>query len=201
MENIKVIACGLFQANAYIITKDKHALVIDPGTAHSNIFSYIEDNSLIVDGIFLTHAHFDHIGGVDKIIAKYNCPLYMNEYDAPLLTSYELNCSLEGRQVIVKSKPNFIKPGLNKIGDFDVEIIDAPGHSEGCSMLRYENNLFTGDVLFKNSIGRTDLKGGSNTKMNNSLKMIRDMEEDYVVYPGHGEATTLKEEKENNPYL
>lgn len=200
MKEIQRYVLGMVQVNTYVLWNDNHVLIIDPGSKSKKLQSVLDEAGAIVDGIFLTHAHFDHIGGVDAFAKKYNAPLYMNELDAPLLTDPRLN--LSGYDpLVVLTKPNFVMPGKQKIGTFDVVIYDAPGHSEGCSMLEWENNLFSGDVLFQGSIGRTDFYTSSNTKMMQSLRRIKEMNPDLIVYPGHGEATTIKNELQWNPYL
>ena len=200
MKEINRYVLGMVQVNTYVLWNDNHVLIIDPGSKSKKLQSVLDEAGAIVDGIFLTHAHFDHIGGVDAFAKKYHAPLYMNELDAPLLTDTRLNLSMYD-PLIVETKPKFLMPGKQKIGTFDVTIYDAPGHSEGCSMLQWENNLFSGDVLFQGSIGRTDFYTSSNTKMMQSLRKIKEMDPDLIVYPGHGEATTIKNELQWNPFL
>ena len=200
MKEIQRYVLGMVQVNTYVLWNDNHVLIIDPGSKSKKLQSVLDEAGAIVDGIFLTHAHFDHIGGVDAFAKKYHAPLYMNELDAPLLTDTRLNLSMYD-PLIVETKPKFLMPGKQKIGTFDVTIYDAPGHSEGCSMLQWENNLFSGDVLFQGSIGRTDFYTSSNTKMMQSLRKIKEMDPDLIVYPGHGEATTIKNELQWNPFL
>ena len=135
-----------------------------------------------------------------EIVKKYQCPLYMNDLDEELLTNSRLNFSI-GEEIIVHTKPETLLPGVHTIGNFEITFIDAPGHSEGSSMILWDDNLFSGDVLFQGSIGRTDLATSSNTKMMQSLRKIREMDPNLKVYPGHGPATTLKDELLYNPYL
>ena len=187
--------------NTYLLWNDNHVLIIDPGSKSPKMQETIDANNGIVDGIVLTHAHFDHIAGVDALVKKYQCPLYINDLDIPLLTDPHLNFSF-GEPIVVKTKPTVLKPGKNTIGAFELRAIDAPGHSEGCTMLQWDNNLFCGDVLFQGSIGRTDLATSSNTKMMQSLRMIKEtLSPELVVYPGHGPKTTLEMEFKYNPYL
>lgn len=201
MKRIDIFVLGMVQVNTYLLWEDDHVLIIDPGSKSPKLQEKIDSNNGIVDGIVLTHAHFDHIAGVDALIKKYHCPLYINDLDIPLLTDPELNFSF-GEPIIVKSKPEVLKPGMNTIGAFTLRAIDAPGHSEGCTMLQWDQNLFCGDVLFQGSIGRTDLATSSNTKMMQSLRMIKEtLSPDLIVYPGHGPKTTLEAEFKYNPYL
>ena len=200
MKDIQCYVLGMVQVNTYLLWKDNHVLIIDPGTASKRLFEAIDERQGIVDGIVLTHAHFDHIGGIDAIVKKYQCSLYMNDLDEELLTNSRLNFSI-GEEIIVHTKPETLLPGVPTIGNFEITFIDAPGHSEGSSMILWDDNLFSGDVLFQGSIGRTDLATSSNTKMMQSLRKIREMDPNLKVYPGHGPATTLKDELLYNPYL
>ena len=200
MKSIETFVLGMVQVNTYLLWNDNHVLIIDPGSKSARIQQELDEKQAIVDGIVLTHAHFDHIAGVDAFAKKYHCNLYMNDLDIPLLTDPHLNFSI-GNDVIVKTKPIVLNPGKHTIGNFTFDYIDAPGHSEGCSMILWDHNLFCGDVLFQGSIGRTDLATSSNTKMIQSLKKIKLMDPSLIVYPGHGPKTTLKDELQWNPYL
>lgn len=200
MKSIETFVLGMVQVNTYLLWEDDHVLIIDPGSKSPRLQEAIDKRNGIVDGIVLTHAHFDHIAGIDTLVEKYHCPLYMNDLDMPLLQDPELNFSI-GDPIIVKTKAKVLAPGEHTIGHFTFQYIDAPGHSEGCSMILWDQNLFCGDVLFQGSIGRTDLATSSNTKMMQSLKRIKTMDPDLCVYPGHGPKTTLKDELQWNPYL
>lgn len=200
MKKIETFVLGMVQVNTYLLWNDNHVLIIDPGSKSPRLQESIDSNNGIVDGILLTHAHFDHIAGVDALVKKYNCSLYMNDLDVPLLTDPHLNFSI-GTEITVKTKPCILSPGNHTIGKFTFEFIDAPGHSEGSSMILWDKNLFSGDVLFQGSIGRTDLVTSSNSKMIQSLQKIRQMDPDLHVYPGHGPDTTLMNELLYNPYL
>lgn len=201
MKKIETFVLGMVQVNTYLLWNDQHVLIIDPGSKASSMQEHIDQAGAIVDGIVLTHAHFDHIAGVDVLAKKYHCPLYVNEFDVPLLRDPSLNFSL-GEKIIVDTKPEILMPGNQTIGSFDLRIIDAPGHSEGCSMILWDNNLFCGDVVFQGSIGRTDLATSSNTKMMQSLRMMKDtLDPELILYPGHGPATTWKNELIYNPFL
>lgn len=201
MTKIECLVLGPFAANCYLLWKDSHVLIVDPGSKNPKIRERIEEHSGIVDGIYLTHGHFDHIAGVDVLAAYYHCPVYINEPDLPLLRDPVLNVSSGGNEVVIKTKATGLQPGKNKIGAFCFDLIDAPGHSEGSCLMIWEENMICGDVLFQGSIGRTDLPGGSNTKMYQSLQIIKTLDPDLNVFPGHGDSTTLQEELQFNPFL
>lgn len=200
MKQIETFVLGAVQVNTYLLWNDQHVLIIDPGSKSPRLQEAIDAKHGIVDGIILTHAHFDHIAGVDTLINKYHCKLYMNDLDIPLLTDPKLNFSF-GEPIIVHTKPEILLPQEHTIGNFTFTFMDAPGHSEGCSMIQWDSYLFSGDVLFQGSIGRTDLATSSNSKMAQSLRKIKTMDPNLIVYPGHGPKTSLQEEFLYNPYL
>lgn len=201
MKRVEKLTVGLYQTNCYLLWDEQHVIIIDPGSRAERIIKKIEDQNGIVDAVFVTHGHLDHIGAVDECVTHFKCPFYCHEEDMELLTNPKLNLSAGEREIKVKSKPEAVPFTPMKIGNFAVEFLDAPGHTDGCCMMICENLLFAGDVLFKGSIGRVDMIRGSNSKMTNTLNQIKQMKVDYLVYPGHGESTTLMEEFKTNPYL
>ncbi len=197
MEKIEKLILGLYETNCYLIKEDGHVLIVDPGKKAERIIEKIGD--FIVDGIVLTHGHFDHIGAVDDLINHYGMDVYIDYDDEVLLNS--VHNQYGGYAGKVYHKVKYLEHGVNTIGKFTFEVIKTPGHTEGSVLINYKNHLFTGDTLFKDSIGRTDLYSGDYSKIKQSLKLIKTLDPDLIVYPGHGEITTLKEELENNPYL
>lgn len=198
MEVIHLVL-GQFRTNCYLLKKEGHVVIIDPASRMDKIIDYIHENE-IVDAILLTHGHFDHIGAVDKLKARYHCDVYLHPNDDELARNEKYN-SLAHFHGSIHCPTKAFYEGTMQIGPFDFEIVEAPGHTAGSVLIRYENHLFTGDVLFKCSIGRTDLYSGNASAMKNTLKLFSTMDESYLVYPGHEELTTLKEEFLYNPYL
>lgn len=193
---------GPVQSNCYVLVKDHHAILIDPGAVFDALDSILLKEEAVLDAILLTHAHFDHIGGVDSILAKYPVDVYLNPYEFDFLLDTQLNSSMYFYQHIqchATCQP-FVQKEM-EIGAFSVEPIFLPGHSIGSTVLKIENNLFTGDVLFQGSIGRCDLETGSTYAMQKSLQYFKDCTEDYPIYPGHGPSSTVYQEKRWNPYL
>lgn len=166
---IETVKVGYLETNCYILKKQKHAIVIDPGSEYNKIIKKIGDYS--IDAIFITHNHFDHIGALKyfKDVPSYD---YKNIQD--------------------------FKSEL-----FTFEVIKTPGHTSDSITLYFkkEQVMFVGDFIFKNSIGRTDLDTGSDSDMQKSIEMIKKYSDNIVLYPGHGEATTLGREKEQNIYF
>jgi len=198
MEILK-IPLGLYQANCYLVKEGKDVLVIDPGARPERIQTFLGEDEKVI-GILLTHGHFDHIGAVDALVNRYGCKVFIDEEDKMFLNDEKLNYS-EKRNVKVFSPCISFKYGINKLGRFTFTVHSAPGHSKGSVLIEINNFLFTGDVLFKQSIGRTDLAGGSDSEMKQTLRWIKTLDPSFIVYPGHGDITTLAEELKTNIYL
>ena len=195
---IYTLPLGPVKANCYLLVKEKHCLVIDPGDRF-DIDSFLESQSLSLDAILLTHAHFDHIGGVDAILKKHNVPLYIHESELTFLNDSSLNASMSFYQEIVCRHTAIpLPPKELHIGPFEIEILHTPGHSCGSCCFMIEGNLFSGDTLFQGSIGRMDLPTGSVIQMKESLKKLSQLEDSIAVYPGHGPNTSIAQEKRWN---
>ena len=201
MAQIDSMVLGPVMTNCYLLWHHNHVLIVDPATKSGQIKQLIEMREGIVDGIFLTHGHFDHIGGVDAYARLYQCPVYINDPDLGMLSDPYRNASGLGEEVIVKSEAIGLQPGKNQINEFTFTLIDAPGHTEGSCLMIWGDAMICGDVLFQGSIGRTDLIGGSNTKMYQTLEMVKTLDPDLTIYPGHGPKTSLAQELKHNPFL
>ena len=171
---IEIVKVGYLKCNCYILYMDNNALIIDPGSDTDKIIKVIGNR--IISGIVITHHHDDHDGGVNSLLNKYNTKVY---------DRYNLN---EGNHTIAK---------------FKFEVIYTPGHKEDsiCLYFKEQKIMFVGDFIFKNSIGRCDLPGGNIDDMLKSLKKIKKYDKDIILYPGHGQKTTLEYEINNNPYM
>ncbi|MCI6272957.1 MAG: MBL fold metallo-hydrolase [Erysipelotrichaceae bacterium] len=198
MEKIIKLTLGIYETNCFILKENNHVLIIDPGKKAEKIISEISEDE-IVDGILLTHGHFDHIGAVDDLVKHYNVDVYMHKNDEILINSP--HNKLAGYTGNITSKRNHFSDGINKVKTFMFEVINTPGHTDGSVLIIYKNNMFSGDTIFKGTIGRTDLFCGNDSKMKQSLKLIKTFNPEYIVYPGHGDITTLKDEFLYNPYL
>lgn len=193
---------GPVQANCYLVMENHHALIIDPADILPNFDEILNQNYCTLDAIVLTHAHFDHISGVDKIVNKFGCDVYLNPNEFDFLLDPDLNSSSAFyMDVTCNANAKPLIEGKNEIAGFEVEAIYCPGHSIGSTVLKIEDCLFTGDVLFQGSIGRMDLATGSVTSMKQSLKKLVQLDKDYKVYPGHGPTTSLSQEKKWNESL
>ena len=197
MEIIRYVL-GPIATNTYMLKIDNNVLLIDPASKAEKLIELIKDDKLI--GILLTHGHFDHIKAVDGLYEKYHCPVYLHEADEIL--ARDKNSGKDFGLVSYISCPiNQLVEGKNNIGPFEFEVIFTPGHTNGSVIYVFKNEIFTGDTLFKNSVGRTDLYGGDFRKLKESLRVFKNFTIDYNIYPGHDEPTILSDELKNNPFL
>ena len=203
MPMIHVLPLGSYQTNCYIVhgSNAKSCAIIDPGYEPERVLSKVKELGLTVDAVLLTHGHFDHVGGVEKIVSATNCALWMSESDwsqfpSPMIAHYFPLANCDFTQV------QFCEDGeVIHAGGLDFKVMSTPGHTTGSVCFLCEDAMFSGDTLFCRSCGRTDLPGGDWETIAASLQRLAALDGDYTVYPGHGEATTLAAERKFNPYF
>lgn len=200
------IPAGIYAVNCYIIgdEKTKKAAVIDPGGHVDRIIEILEKNDFKLEYIILTHAHADHIGGVQELKDKLGIPLYLHKDDLYMLKDSNINLSaILGGPIVETETDKLLEDGdILELGELKLFIIHTPGHTKGGISIQVDRFLFTGDTLFANSIGRSDLEGGDQEKLIDSIKnKILTLDEKLTVLPGHGTATTIANEKANNPFV
>jgi hydroxyacylglutathione hydrolase len=203
------IPCGPIQTNSYLLEKTPENLcwVIDPAEGEP-IISLMQQHQLTLSGILLTHGHFDHILGIkDLLDFQPNCPIYINPFDKDCLFNAEMNGSTNFFNAFSLDLSTTILPysqELNLGGEI-YQIIETPGHTPGSITLMNKDSLFTGDFLFKETIGRTDFQRSSPRDMQESLRkmilLLKNQKEEITVYPGHYETTTWLSELQSNPFL
>ncbi len=203
MPIVHTLPLGNYQTNCYIVCAEnaKSCAVIDPGYQPERVLAKVKELGLTVDAVLLTHGHFDHVGGVEAIVTATNCALWMSESDWSQFPSpvtayfYPLaNCDF--------TEVQFCEDGeVIHAGGLTFEVLSTPGHTYGSVCFVCEDALFSGDTLFCRSCGRTDLPGGDWNTIQESLKRLSELPGDYTVYPGHGEHTTLSDERKFNPYF
>lgn len=196
---IKDFQVGRLDTNCYIVTDEASlaCAIVDPGGDSGLILDYVESAGLKPACIFLTHGHFDHILAVKALCeALADIPVYI--HDADLNGPDEMDASgLRGLANMRAYKEGDAVP----VGGLTFTVMETPGHSLGSVTLRCENALFTGDTLFRDSCGRTDLVGGNMQSLLASLRRLHDLPGDYEVYPGHADSSTLDRERRFNYYI
>ena len=171
---IKKIVTGFLDENCYVLIKNNNCLVVDPGDDFPDIKKEIGDNKIL--GVLITHSHFDHIGALRNFLTKKSIKIFKKS-------------NLEEKEY--------------KIGDFTFDCIYTPGHSKDSVTFYFkeDESMFVGDFIFNESIGRTDLPGGSNEEMKDSINKILTYDDNIKLFPGHNDETTLKYERQHNPFL
>lgn len=194
--------------NAYLIwdQETKQGVAVDPGSGVEPLLTMIEKEQLIIEAILLTHAHFDHIGGVEDVREATGAPVYIHEEEANALTDPRVNGSaLFGVGAIRANQADKLLKGDEEITFVGrkVKVLHTPGHSPGSVSYFWESEqlLVSGDVLFQGSIGRTDLPGGDYDTLMASLKRVIALPPQTRVLPGHGSDTTIAEERQANPFI
>lgn len=195
---IKTLPVGMLDTNCYVVTDEKtlRCAIIDPGADSNTILDYIESNNLIPEVIFLTHGHFDHHIALNAVTESTGAAVYVNKNDASTDGWHERLKITDDGHLKWYSEGDIIK-----VEGLIFNIMETPGHSPGSVTIMCENALFTGDTLFRDSCGRTDLDGGNPDILLKSLKRLADLEGDYEVYPGHAESSTLSRERAFNYYM
>lgn len=197
-----ILQVGPYGVNCTILGINGKAFVVDPGHEAKRILAALAEKGLPLAGILLTHAHFDHIGGVPDMVAAFpDVPVCLGEMDFSVIT-HPMNQFPPDYPPI--ERPRNLKPAsfAEELVN-GLKVIETPGHTPGgvCYYFPTENLLLSGDTLFAGSIGRTDLPGGNMPTLMDSLKKLTTLPDDTVAIPGHGPRTTIGEEKRSNPFL
>lgn len=199
---IERIAVGPLETNCYCVSDKGAAFIVDPGDDYDTIKAYLDKNSFKVDFVLLTHGHADHI----KDAQRFGAPVFIHKEDKVCLYDASYNLSAFVGASFTLSKDHDVREV--KDGDViewkgrDLKVIHTPGHSRGGICALMDGHLFSGDTLFRFSIGRTDLVGGNHAQLLESISSRLFVLPDSVkVYPGHGETSTIGEEKKLNPFM
>ena len=193
---------GEFDQNTYVCVKGKDAVIIDAGAELADIKKAVKGKRVLA--VLMTHLHFDHLYNIESYIKEFDCNIYISQGAESALTSARENAS-----VIIFENLTFNVPANNikyyseeiELGEFNFKVIKTPGHTKDSVCLLTEDMLFTGDTVFADTIGRTDLVGGDISDMQDSLKKLLAVEYD-VAYPGHfGKAKKSVIDKVINYYI
>ena len=189
---------GPIQTNTYLLTENDRALLIDPASKPEKCIDLLKDKKL--SGILLTHGHFDHIKAVDGLYEKYHCPVYLHAADEYLARDKYSGKDFGLVSYITCPTVPLIE-GKMDVDGFDFEVIFTPGHTPGSVIYVFDEAIFTGDTLFRGSVGRTDLEGGDSRLLKDSLRVFYSFNKNCSIFPGHDEPTSLEDELKYNPYL
>ncbi|HPT86900.1 MAG TPA: MBL fold metallo-hydrolase [Bacillota bacterium] len=195
---------GEIQTNCYLVYSDKAAGIIDPGGPVNVIIDFLEKHQLKPEWIVNTHGHFDHIAGNAELVKHYGIPLYIHPADRSMLISAEDNLSRSLQQFVVSpdATGTIVEGDELVLGGERFRVLETPGHTPGGISLYTQGMVFSGDALFFESIGRTDLPGGDYPTLVSAIQAkLLTLPDDTLVFPGHGPSTTIRHERQNNPYL
>jgi len=204
---IEKISYGIMKNNNYFLIKGNDCLIVDLSD-YDRVSEFIRNSRLNVLGVLLTHTHWDHLLGVEKFVEEYKVPVYLSSNRPNYIMDANFDYTIKKYGIrtnfsVDKIDVKYLQEGEQKIGPFEFSVIDTPGHTT-CSIVYYfskEKVMFTGDFLFKKTIGITNTELSNKGQMQESLKKIKTYSSDVIIYPGHGEETTLRFEKIHNRYL
>lgn len=202
--NISRFAVGPLSTNCYLVQCEKttESVIIDPGGMTDALSRAVDSSRLTA--VLLTHGHFDHMFEAETIARRYDVPLMVHEYDVALLNDTVLNGSfMVGARLTVGIEPTILAAEtIVRFGEYALTTFHTPGHTPGGVSFAGEGCVFAGDTLFRMSVGRWDLPGGDyETLMRSLAAVFLPMDDATVVYPGHGEATTIGFERKHNGFL
>jgi hydroxyacylglutathione hydrolase len=202
------LVVGPLSVNCFVLgcESTREAVVVDPGGDVDLIEQAVRKHNLKVVAIIDTHGHFDHVGGNREAVSVFGAPLFIHQSDSSMLGRVAEVARMYG--MYGENSPesdDFLSDGMEiRFGDCLIKVLHTPGHTQGgcCLYLEGESLIITGDTLFADSIGRTDLPGGSHDQLLESIRTrLFTLPDDVIVYPGHGPDTTIGHEKLCNPYF
>lgn len=202
---IERFVLGPIDTNCYLVSSQtSQCIVIDPSSGCGDVLDRISSSELSLQAVVLTHGHFDHIMGITEIRERYpEVPVFVHPDERPLLERPEFNGStLIGAQFTFTQKTEDLTEGNHSFGDMQCTVLHIPGHSPGGCAVVLGESCFSGDALFAGSIGRTDFPGGDHDTLISSIKRkLLTLPDETVIFPGHGNRTTVAREKRRNPFI
>lgn len=198
---------GMFGAISYLAVCDGTAVMIDAARNNDEVFGYLEESDIRLEKILLTHGHTDHIAGLAEAAARSGAEVYISKEDRPLLSDNYLNLSeFFGIPPAAEYSGEVVEVEDGSVIDFHgekINVISVPGHTKGSVLYNMGDIIFSGDTLFRDSVGRTDMPGGNTAELTKSLEKIKSLfgNGEYQVLSGHTPPTTMAQELAENPYL
>ena len=192
-----------FGSNTYVLISGTHAFAVDPSLSVDALLSVLDANGAKLEGILLTHGHFDHTVSVDTLRKQTAAPLYIHESDAEMLTDGHKSAyyTFFGRDCVHGKAERLLANGnVLTLGDEQIKVIHTPGHSKGSVCYLTDDFLVTGDTLFSDTVGRCDLWGGNEGELKHSLEVLRGFPSTLTIYPGHGAPAELGDALDNSAY-
>jgi glyoxylase-like metal-dependent hydrolase (beta-lactamase superfamily II) len=206
--DVRMFTVGPVQENCFIARADgsDRAVIVDPGEEPDRILAPVRELGLQVEAVLLTHTHFDHVGAVAPVARETGAPVYVSEIERPVLADIMSYVPFAGFGPYESYEADHVLRGGERLqlAGLDIDVLFTPGHSPGhlSFSIAAERALFSGDVLFQGSIGRTDLPGGDGPTLLASIgTLVEQLPEDTTVYPGHMGITNLGTERRTNPFL
>lgn len=198
---IRCVNFGAMGANCYLVETDDVKIVVDPFQLNEKIDIFLNTDK--PKYVFLTHCHYDHILGAERIREKYGAKIAIGKYDAVGLSDpyFSLSTMAGFEQKPFYADILFSGGDVFEVGKTRIKVLHTPGHTAGSVCYMSEGYIFTGDTLFQGTIGRTDFPTGDYAALKKSFETLKKLNGDYKIFAGHGLATTLSREKETNPYL
>jgi hydroxyacylglutathione hydrolase len=205
MVTVQTLTVGAFQENCYLVVDSRSgkAVIVDPGGEGERLVEAVDKSGATLEAVWITHAHVDHVGAIASIKQRWDVPVYLHPLDRRLYEAAGRQAQVYGVQFEEPPPPDreFSDGQQVKVGDVELSVMHAPGHSPGHVVIHGDGIALVGDCLFAGSIGRTDLPFSDPPQLAASLEKISALPPETVVYPGHGMDTTIGEERRSNPFL
>lgn len=204
---IERFAIGSMGTNCYLIENEntKEMILVDPAICPDGLMEYVKSSGYTPKAILLTHGHFDHVMGIDGWVKEYGIPVYLQEEEREVLARPEWNLSSAFGPSYDYHAVDTLKDGeWITLAGYEIKVLHTPGHTQGgcCYYIPAESVVISGDTLFYRSVGRSDFPTGDTlTLMRSIQEKLFTLPDDVIVYPGHGDATRMGDEKKKNPFV
>jgi hydroxyacylglutathione hydrolase len=202
---VEMLTVGPLEENCYLVIDEatNRAVLVDPGDEPARILDALHDSGAALEGVWLTHAHFDHVGGLAGVLRAHPVPVHMHPLDAPLHARAVDSALRYG--IRIETPPpadrELAEGDRVKVGSQELSVMHVPGHAPGHVAFYNDSVVFGGDCLFAGSIGNTAIEFGDRDTLDASLSRLIALGDELTVYPGHGRATTVGRERVSNPFL